>query len=225
MQKKIFQTVKDNSSYKIASNGDFIVCVKVAGFSCAPRAGERYATSKEIAEKGSETLTSIAVSYGAGKALEPVVVYIRKSGVVSKVTNYFKRPGSQNKIGKTEILPGAIPDANELRAGEGLAKLGYDIKYLPTASSQGVQKVRTADLSVKGVGNVDVYTPVSANPNTILKGIEKKSSQADGVLVQVNLSEDEMSNIAKRMWGKQNGKNIKVIIFQNSSGNIFEFKR
>lgn len=66
---------------------------------------------------------------------------------------------------------------------------------------------------------------VSANPNTILKGIEKKSSQADGVLVQVNLSEDEMSNIAKRMWGKQNGKNIKVIIFKNSSGNIFEFKR
>lgn len=46
ISKQTLQAITDNTSYKIAQNGDFIICVKVAGFSCAPRSGERHATSK-----------------------------------------------------------------------------------------------------------------------------------------------------------------------------------
>lgn len=127
----------------------------------AQKIGERYATAKEAADKGGEILITTAASYGAGKALEPVVFSISKSGVVSKATNYFKNFGGRNKIGL----------------------------------------------------------------NKTFKGIEKKSNQADGVLVQIDLSKDEMANIANRMWGKNNGKSITVIIFQNSSNSVFEFKR
>lgn len=90
--KAILKKIKDNSSFKVASNGDLILCLKVPGTSCGLRSGERYATAKEAADKGGEILITTAASYGAGKALEPVVVSISKSGVVSKVKDYFKKP-------------------------------------------------------------------------------------------------------------------------------------
>lgn len=74
-------------------------------------------------------------------------------------------------------------DANEVRAGQGLANAGYDVNHQPTANSQGIPDVRTADLSINGVGQVDVYTPQNSDPAKIVKGIEKKASQGNGVIV------------------------------------------
>ncbi|MDH2634178.1 two-partner secretion domain-containing protein [Acinetobacter nosocomialis] len=84
------QAIKDNSTYKINADGDFIVCVKVAGYSCAPREGERYATQQEILEKGGETVVTTAASLGATKLMEPIVVAAKESGVWSKVVGTVK---------------------------------------------------------------------------------------------------------------------------------------
>lgn len=48
------------------------------------------------------------------------------------------------------------------------------------ASDKGIQGQRTADLHV---------TPKNPSPNNIVKAIEKKSGQAEGVLVQADLPE------------------------------------
>ncbi|MFM0645404.1 hypothetical protein PQR14_13840 [Paraburkholderia bryophila] len=86
--------------------------------------------------------------------------------------------------GNVTVEPGATPDSNEVRAGQGLADLGYDVSHQPTANSQGIPDVRTADISIKGIGQVDVYTPENLDPSNIVKNIEKKASQGDGVLVR-----------------------------------------
>ncbi|WP_321899428.1 two-partner secretion domain-containing protein [Paraburkholderia heleia] len=132
---------------------------------------------------------------------------------------------SGNTQGNINVESGATPDPNEVRAGQGLANLGYDVDHQATASSQGISGVRTADLSVDGVGQVDVYTPVNTNPNNIVRNIEGKFDQANGVIVQVDLSGSDMASIAARVWGKPNGQDFNTIFFQNSSGQVFKFTR
>ncbi|WP_080418024.1 hemagglutinin repeat-containing protein [Burkholderia ubonensis] len=127
--------------------------------------------------------------------------------------------------GKVSVEPGATPDSNETSAGRGLANAGYDVSHQPTASQKGVDGVRTADLSVKGVGQIDVYTPENTNPNSIVRNIEGKFDQANGVIVQADLSNADMVSIAARTWGKPNGYGFNTIFFQNSKGQIFRFDR
>ncbi|NML30420.1 CdiA C-terminal domain-containing protein [Paraburkholderia antibiotica] len=123
------------------------------------------------------------------------------------------------------VEAGATPDANEVRAGQGLADAGYDVSHQPTANSQGIPDVRTADLSITGVGQVDGYSPVNTNPNSIVRNIEAKFDQANGVIVQADLSGADMTSIASRTWGKPNGQNFNTIVFQNSNGQVFRFDR
>ncbi|WP_367576147.1 hypothetical protein [Pseudomonas helvetica] len=116
-------------------------------------------------------------------------------------------------------------DANEVRAGQGLSGLGYDVTHQTTASAKGIQGQRTADLHLDGIGSVDVYTPQNPAPSNIVRAIEKKANQAGGVLVQADLPSADMSSIAARMWGKTNAQNIKTIFFQGSDGAVFRFDR
>ncbi|MEZ0603740.1 hemagglutinin repeat-containing protein [Paraburkholderia sp. IW21] len=132
---------------------------------------------------------------------------------------------SDGAKGNVNVEPGATPDSNEVRAGQGLANAGYDVAHQPTANSQGIPDVRTADLSINGVGQVDVYTPKNTSPNGIVRNIEGKFDQANGVVVQADLSEADMNSIAARTWGKPNGNNFNTIFFQNSSGQVFRFDR
>ncbi|NNA95912.1 hypothetical protein HBO33_12110 [Pseudomonas gessardii] len=127
--------------------------------------------------------------------------------------------------GKIKVEVGAIPDANEVRAGQGLSSLGYDVTHLATASSKGVQGQRTADLKVDGLGAIDVYTPQNLSPSNIVKNIEKKSNQAGGVFVQADLSSEDMSSIAARMWGKPNAQSIKTLFFQKADGSVARYDR
>ncbi|WP_409995211.1 hypothetical protein [Burkholderia sp. SJZ115] len=134
--------------------------------------------------------------------------------------------GGTTSSGNVTVEAGATPDANELRAGQGLASLGHDVVQQATASSQGVPNVRTADLSVSGVGQVDVYTPGSETSlNAIVRTIEKKSDQASGVLVQADLSNSDMASIADRTWGKPSAQSIHTLFFQKSDGTIVRFNR
>ncbi|TIH10895.1 hemagglutinin repeat-containing protein [Pseudomonas leptonychotis] len=138
-----------------------------------------------------------------------------------------KREGAKatGTAGKIKIEPGAIPDANEVRAGQGLSGLGYDVTHQTTASAKGVQGQRTADLHIDGLGSIDVYTPKNLDPTKIVRAIEKKSNQAGGVLVQADLPSTDMSSIAVRMWGKTNAQSIKTIFFQKPDGSLVRFDR
>ncbi|VVN31712.1 hemagglutinin repeat-containing protein [Pseudomonas fluorescens] len=144
----------------------------------------------------------------------------------SPAVNPGPSPGNMYSTpGTITTESGAIPDANEVRAGEDLSRLGYDVTFLATASSQGIQGQRTADLMIEGLGPIDVYTPQNLNPSNILKNIEKKASQASGVIVQADISAADMSSIAGRMWGKSNAQNIKTIFFQKADGSVVRFNR
>jgi filamentous hemagglutinin family protein len=134
--------------------------------------------------------------------------------------------GGGKIAGEIKILQGATPDANELRAGQGLAdQFGYDVAHQPTASQLGVQGQRTADLTVKGVGQVDVYTPTSTNPTSITRAIEGKNTQATAVLVQTSIADADMATVAARTWGKPTAQNIQTIFFQKPDGTIVRFNR
>ncbi|MDH0893369.1 MULTISPECIES: RHS repeat-associated core domain-containing protein [unclassified Pseudomonas] len=135
-----------------------------------------------------------------------------------------KCPGDST-AGGIKIESGAVPDSNEIRAGQGLSDIGYDVTHQATASAKGVQGQRTADLYVNGIGSVDVYTPQNISPNSIVRAIEKKANQAGGVLVQADLSSVDMSSVAARMWGKTNAQNIRTIFFQKPDGSIVRFDR
>jgi filamentous hemagglutinin len=104
-------------------------------------------------------------------------------------------------------------------------QFGYDVTHQPTASQLGVQGQRTADLTVNGVGQVDVYTPASTNPNAITRAIEGKNSQATAVLVQTSITEADMATVAARIWGKPTAQNIQTIFFQKPNGIIVRFNR
>lgn len=106
-----------------------------------------------------------------------------------------------------------------------MRQLGHDIVEQATASDKGIDNLRKADLSVKNIGQVDVYTPKSSDPTKIARGIEKKDTQAAHIMVQTDISADDMTNIALRTWGKPNTKNIQSIFFQKSNGTIFRFNR
>jgi|GEM_PF-6265966 len=118
--------------------------------------------------------------------------------------------------GSISVANGAIPDVNERRAGKELASLGYDVTHQATASSLGISHVRTADLSVRGIGQVDVYTPkIGTSMKAITRAIEKKADQATGILVQADLSSSEMASIAERTWGKPDAQSIQTLFSKN----------
>ena len=122
--------------------------------------------------------------------------------------------------------PLAKPDANELRAGQKFADQGYDVTYRATASDKGISGARTSDLHIDGIGKIDVYTPKpTTKVDRILSSIEKKSDQAGGVIVQMDLSGKEMQSMASRLWGKPNAQNIKTLFFQDSKGTIHRYDR
>ena len=122
--------------------------------------------------------------------------------------------------------PLAKPDANELRAGQKFADQGYVVTYRATASDKGISGTRTSDLHVNGIGKVDVYTPKpTTKVDRILSSIEKKSDQAGGVIVQMDLSGKERQSMDSRLWGKPNAQNIKTLFFQDSKGTIHRYDR
>lgn len=117
------------------------------------------------------------------------------------------------KTGTITFEKGSTPNANEVRAGTALLGLGYDVVIKKEIN---LNKVRTPDFWVDGIGKVDVYTPKTVSSKNIINAIEKKDSQASSVLLQIDLSGKDMSNIASRIWGKPNVKNINTIFFQDS---------
>lgn len=134
-------------------------------------------------------------------------------------------PKDGTSSGRISYEDGALPDGDELRAGSGLAQLGFDVTFQVTKSSLGIKDTRTADLKVKGLGTIDVYSPVGLNLAKLPTGIEKKASQADGVMVQVDISSEDMRSVVARVWGKPNPQRINTIIFQKSDGSIVRFDR
>ena len=174
-----------------------------------------------------------------GDALIQAAIFKNKRKLINGGYNAKKGTSQTNKVattgtpnlpvarkGKVTYEPLAKPDANELRAGQKFADQGYDVTYRATASDKGISGTRTSDLHVKGIGKVDVYTPKpTTKVDRILSSIEKKSNQAGGVIVQMDLSGKEMQSMASRLWGKPNAQNIKTLFFQDSKGTIHRYDR
>jgi len=194
-----------------AGKGDGVIADPATELDPTIRAGTPMATPS-----GSDVIDGIFKT--------PPVVDVAKALIDYVITSMGGGNGDGAK-GNVTVETGATPDANEVRAGQGLANSGYDVSHQPTANSQGTPGVRTADLSINGVGQVDVYTPTNTNPNSIVRNIEAKFDQADGVIVQANLSEADMTSIAARTWGKPNGQGFNTIFFQDSNGQVFRFDR
>jgi hypothetical protein len=123
------------------------------------------------------------------------------------------------------IEEGARPDANELRAAQGLADIGYTPTLRATANDMGTQGVRTADLTLQNGQRVDVYTPTTTSIRNISENIAKKKDQAPIVMVQSSLPSSQLESIAARVFGKPNAQPIHTIIFQSSNGQIIRFTR
>ena len=134
--------------------------------------------------------------------------------------------GSGSRIpGEVKVEPGATPSSQEVLAGQIWSALGYNVTHQKTASDSGVKGVRTADLNIEGIGIVDVYTPTKSEEIPIIRGIEKKNGQAEGIMVQVDLDDEVMSSIASRIWGKPTAKDIRTLFFQSSDGKLHIFNR
>ena len=188
--KQTLQAIKDNTSYKIAQNGDFIICVKVAGYSCAPRPGERYATSKEIAQKGGESLLTTAAGYGAGKLIEPLVVVVSKSGVWSKISSVFK--GSTDipvnpQTGLKEVSPSSTP----LNSHEKLNQPDQG-KLKPAEAATGAQLESV-------LGPMEKYSGamIDKNPDWVIKSGPYKDKTVDAMYTTDKLTKKEIDGLNK----------------------------
>lgn len=179
-------------------------------------AGGAYQTGTGIGQIADGNYSDGALNVGLGTAA--IFSGIAGQNITSKAENALTN-------GQITYEFGAKPDSNELRAGNTFSQLGYDVTYKTTASDKGLQNVRTQDLWVNGVGKVDVYTPQSTKPKSIINTIEKKDSQTSSVFTQVDLTGEEMSGIASRVWGKPNIKNINTLFFQDSTGKVYRFER
>jgi RHS repeat-associated protein len=120
--------------------------------------------------------------------------------------------------GNIVVEAGARVSASEAHVGRVFANHGYDVTHKVTASAQGIQGTRTADLVVNGVGRVDVFTPKAVNSTSIARAIESKGTQAPVVAVSGNVSNQIMQETARRMWGKTtaSAKAIQQIVFEHN---------
>ncbi|WP_052760777.1 MULTISPECIES: hypothetical protein [Photorhabdus] len=126
--------------------------------------------------------------------------------------------------GKVSYEPGATPNADEIRAGQKFADLGYHVTYKKEVNQH---KVKTQDLWVEGIGKVDVYTPNSKTmtEKSILRMIEAKNKQTNSIIIQADLSAKDIQSVVARTWGKPTANNINTLFFQNSKGQIVRYDR
>ena len=111
--------------------------------------------------------------------------------------------------------------ANEVSGANILNNYGYDVEF-QQRDLGGPGSIQKADYDVSGLGQVDEYSPITNSNERIADGIVDKRGQAPNILVQKDLSFEDMANVASRVWGKEG---IDRIIFTNSAGDIFIFNR
>ena len=111
--------------------------------------------------------------------------------------------------------------ANEVSGANILNDYGYDVEF-QQRDLGGPGSIQKADYDVSGLGQVDEYSPITNSNERIADGIVDKRGQAPNILVQKDLSFEDMANVASRVWGKEG---IDRIIFTNSAGDIFIFNR
>jgi hypothetical protein len=155
-----------------------------------------------------------------GSALGKAGSTVDESSALAKVADEAPSSGLIVRQGNIVVEAGAKVSASEAHVGRIFANHGYDVTHKVTASAQGIQGTRTADLVVNGVGRVDVFTPKAVNSTSIARAIESKGTQAPVVAVSGNVSNQIMQETARRMWGKTtaSAKAIQQIVFENNGG-------
>lgn len=111
--------------------------------------------------------------------------------------------------GSLQIIGDAAKySASELNAAQHIAKLGNSVILRPPSNV-----ARTSDLLVNGMP-YDVYTPITSNANRIISAIAHKSSQAQGIVLDLSrtsVTAQDLGNILARVQGT-GAKNIVDIV-------------
>lgn len=154
---------------------------------------------------------------------ELVVAKVVAKGMGAGITvKLASEGGASNGLivrqGNIVIQAGTKVSASEAHVAKVFADHGYDVTHVATASSKGIQNLRTADLLVDGIGRVDVFTPKAVNATSIARAIESKGTQAPVVVVSGNVQNRIMQETVRRMWGKtsNSAKAIQNIVFENN---------
>jgi len=132
----------------------------------------------------------------------------------------------KEKPGETSFEGRRRPSSKEIAAAQAFADLGYDVVYREASGNLGINGVPTADLDVVGLGTVEVYSPeATTSTANVLRMISGKKRQSVLILVQRDLSRDEMSAMAARLWGKLDAKTIQTLFFQSPGQPLLRFNR
>ena len=106
-----------------------------------------------------------------------------------------------NKVKKLTIIGGGSYSTSEINAAQYMASMGNDVVLRPPIGTRAGGA--TSDLLVNGI-NYDVYTPITTNPDAIIRAITKKNTQATGIVLdlsQTTVKEEELGNILARVRG------------------------
>ncbi len=111
----------------------------------------------------------------------------------------------------------------EAIATEALQDLGY---HATKKAESNIPEIKTADFNVEGLGShIEVYSPKNITPDSVVRNIERKRKQADKFMIQVDLPAETMDEVARRVWGKPSTRHIDILLFQQSTKQIFIYKR
>ena len=103
-------------------------------------------------------------------------------------------------------------NAMEERAAQSFADKGYNVTRRAESKVDGT---KTSDLHVDGLGKVEVYSPQSLSPDSIVRKLEYKRHQASMFMVQSDITFTKMEQISRRIFGKPDCKHIIHLYFDN----------
>ncbi|HIK13015.1 MAG TPA: hypothetical protein IGS52_22615 [Oscillatoriaceae cyanobacterium M33_DOE_052] len=129
--------------------------------------------------------------------------------------------------GNITIESGANPSPKELQSASYYTEQGLNVKFL---NPDNTPNVRTPDILVDGIGNVDLYHPTNTTSvEAIIRAIKKKGSQTPTVHVELPadtaISDAEAQHIPARVFGGIGGSGIQRIIITKSCQLIVDRER
>jgi Contact-dependent growth inhibition CdiA C-terminal domain len=130
-------------------------------------------------------------------------------------------------LGQITIETGATPTEQELRSATYYTEQGLNVKFLKPST---VPNIRTPDLEVEGIGEIDFYHPeITTQAEAIIRAIKKKGSQTATVHIDLpqgkTISDSEAQNIPKRVFLGTGGSGIKRIIITTANQLIIDAHR
>ncbi|CAN7717956.1 hypothetical protein LJR232_005900 [Aquipseudomonas alcaligenes] len=143
-----------------------------------------------------------------GKALERVAKAVDGKLNASKVAS---GAAGDSAKGRLRIEPAGSFSQSEINPAYYMAAQGKKVELRSPVGTRAEGK--TSDLLVDGV-RYDVYTPTTGSADRIISAIAKKSTQAEGVILDLSespVAREQLGDILRRVNGS-GAKNISDIV-------------